>query len=56
MLIQLKVVEDWPINHYPIKNGSIFFLETSENDPSIDLVDTPQSLSQISEENDEYLT
>lgn len=28
--MQLKIVDNWPLNHYPIRNGSTLIVEFNE--------------------------
>lgn len=47
VLIKLKIVEDWPLSHYPIKNGSTFLIEFNEKYKYQELSESTQSLHQV---------
>lgn len=52
--MQLIIVENWPISHYPIKNGSVFIVDLNHKyHPDEASFSSTQPLSKV-EEQDEY--
>lgn len=54
--MKLRIVEDWPFFHYPIKSGSTFLIDFNEKYKYQELSESTQSLPQIQEENDDHLS
>lgn len=52
--MQLIIVENWPISHYPIKNGSVFIVDFNHKGHADEAsFSSTQPLSKV-EEQDEY--